>query len=62
MEFNIGDLVELKFSFLNNGQIGIIAGSYIYSGYRWYKIIWNNGDVISVADVELKLVEVKDEI
>lgn len=62
MEFRIGDLVELKSSYFNRNLVGIIIGCYVFSGYRWYKIIWSDGMIIDVADVELKLVEVSDEI
>jgi len=52
--FQNGDLVEFIWTYSETKFIGIVISSHMYTGNKWYQILWNDGVVSEVAEVEIK--------
>ena len=55
--FQNGELVEFIWTFQSTKFIGIVISSHMYTGSRWYRVLWNDGVISEVAEVELKKVK-----
>ena len=51
--FQNGELVEFIWTWRDKSQIGLVVSSYMYTGSRWYRVLWNDGIITEVAEVEL---------
>jgi len=54
--YEIGDLVEFMHDLVLQDLIGVVTYSYMYRGYRWYKVHWSSGELSDAIEVELKKV------
>ena len=52
-----GELVEMIWSWSNRQLIGVVVSSHMYTGNRWYRVLWNDGRIIEVSEVELQKVK-----
>jgi hypothetical protein len=52
-----GDLVEFVWTFQSTKFIGIVISSHMYTGSRWYRVLWNDGVISEVAEVELRKIK-----
>jgi hypothetical protein len=34
-----------------------VVSSHMYTGNRWYRVLWNDGSIIEVSEVELKKIK-----
>ena len=48
-----GELVEFIWTWSNKKMIGVVISSHMYTGSRWYRVLWNDGIISEVAEVEL---------
>ncbi len=54
--FSVGDLVEFRYYYVKN-HIGVVMSAHKYTGYLWYRIMWNDGAISEVSEIELKKVK-----
>jgi len=52
--FQNGDLVEFIWTWSDKKFLGIVVSSHMYTGSRWYIVLWNDGEKTEVAHVELQ--------
>ena len=52
-----GELVEFIWTWSNIKKVGIVVSSYMYTGSRWYRVLWNDGIISEVAEVELRKIK-----
>jgi hypothetical protein len=55
--FQNGELVEMIWSWSDRQLIGVVVSSHMYTGNRWYRVLWNDGSIIEVSEVELKKIK-----
>ncbi len=56
-KFEVGDLVEFRYDYLDQKLVGIVTYCYKYNGHVWYKIQWAKGRQQDIAEVELKKIK-----
>jgi hypothetical protein len=52
-----GELVEFAWTWSDTRFVGIVLSSHMYTGNRWYRVLWNDGVVSEVSEVELKIIK-----